>query len=296
MHIRLFTLFLALTVFNSFTSHAQAPVTLRLNVKPNDQFLVKQSLTQEIHQVAMGQDINITQQSSMSYGYDIASADEKEIVIKATFEAVQMDMTTPQGNLSVDSEQTTDTSNPLKPVADMVGKSFFVFLTPIGEVNKVEGFTAMFEAMNDEASKQMVEQFFNDESMAKSFEAIFKIYPVAQVKRGDSWENTVSATTGGMLTTKSENTYTLYEVANDEATIDVQSTIAIGPAGEGKMMGMDMTYDLNGMQTGKIIVDIKTGMANDFQLDQTISGAIKAQGMTIPMTIKTTSKFNTQKL
>ncbi|WP_157278665.1 DUF6263 family protein [Olivibacter sitiensis] len=275
---------------------AQSSVDLKLRIKPQDKFSVEQKLVQEIKQVAMGQEVNIIQNSKISYDYDVLAANAEEIVIRSTFRSIQLDMTTPQGNLSIDSEQDIDSVNPLKPVGEMVGKSFSIYLSPKGEVNKVEGFTSMFEQMDNEATKNMIEQMFNDELMAKSFEAIFKIYPSGSVKKGDSWNSTISATTGGMFITTSENTYTLYDLANDHATINVQSDVRIAPAGNGKMMGMDMEYDLKGIQTGKIVVDVNTGMASDFTIEQLISGAIKAQGMTIPVTIKTNNDVQAKKL
>lgn len=272
--------------------HAQAPIALFLKVKENDQFKVVQTLTQDINQEMMGQQISMSQSSEMKYLYDIVSTNADQVVIKATFQAVKMDMTMPQGNLSIDTQEPVAADNPLKPMADMVDKSFLVYLTPLGKVQKVEGINALFEGTENAS---MIAQFFNDEAMAKSFEALFKIYPERPVSKGDEWSNVVEMNMNNMLT-ESNNVYTFQDLTEGQAVIGVKSTVNVSTTGDDQALGMDVSYDMKGTQSGTIFLDLDTGMANDLQLQQHISGKITAQGMEVPMTIKTANKLLAEKL
>ena len=124
-------------------------------------------------------------------------------------------------------------------------------------------------------------------------DATLGIFPDKPVKVGESWtKNTTMNIQPFSMAIEAK--YTLKSVADGKANIDVASVIKVNPAGQADPRMKDVKIDLNGTQSGTMVVETESGQLLSSNIKQSISGKINAQGMGMPMNvtgiIKTTSK------
>jgi Family of unknown function (DUF6263) len=107
-----------------------------------------------------------------------------------------------------------------------------------------------------------------------------------EIKIGDSFvdSSTVSDKDGK---TKSSTTYVLKEVKDGKATFTLSGQIAVEKKME--MQGMEMSTTTNSKSSGDMLVDSATGLLISKSIVIETTGNVEVQGMTIPITGKTTS-------
>ena len=125
---------------------------------------------------------------------------------------------------------------------------------------------------------------FSDSSIRKMLGQVTEIYPEQPVKVGETWNKKVEVTSGPILMML-DNTYKLTGVSGGVADVTVDSKITTRPAGDAAAM-QGMSIDLKGSQKGEMKIDVATGLIQNSDLKQDISGDISANGMKIPMSIK----------
>jgi hypothetical protein len=171
----------------------------------------------------------------------------------------------------------------------MVGKSFFMYLSPEGEVTKVEGMQDVLNSIGGEAStQQLLKQQFSDSAFMNMMNVSLNIYPNKEIQPNESWQKDFKMPMAGMMEMDLQNQYTLTAINGKQADISVHSTIKLSPLNSESPLG-NMQINLTGTQDGKVQVDSSTGLINSSTINQQISGDISAQGMKIPM--KITSKI-----
>jgi len=210
--------------------------------------------------------------------------------ITTSYKRLHMNMKVMGMTIDIDSEKPFEgngesdiTNNPLglmnKMISGMVGKSFVVKVNESGEVLEVSGFNKIIDDMIDsmgmgdavkaQAMGSMKDQF-NDESLKDQFAQIFTIFPNKEIKVGDTWQKKYS--TGGKMASSYTTDYTVKEIDGDHVTLTTKTKI--GSDGSGK--------EIDGSQTGNIIVDSQTGLMVNAKFDQQFD--VKAQGETISVT------------
>jgi hypothetical protein len=110
--------------------------------------------------------------------------------------------------------------------------------------------------------------------------SMFKILPNKTIALGDAWVDTNS--------TKGISRKTMYRVntiTNDEIILDVteETTTAMVQ----QMMGQNANVNMTDKFKGRITIDKKTGLLKKRTGTSVSEGTVEAQGMTIPMTAKT---------
>jgi hypothetical protein len=110
--------------------------------------------------------------------------------------------------------------------------------------------------------------------------SMFKILPNKTIALGDAWVDTNS--------TKGITRKTMYRVntiTNDEIILDVteETTTAMVQ----QMMGQNANVNMTDKFKGRITIDKKTGLLKKRTGTSVSEGTVEAQGMTIPMTAKT---------
>lgn len=287
------TLFILLCCLSMVTAKAHTkteeetggkPVLLKMNLKKGTSYLFSTNIDQVINQEVMGSKMDIKQQTQVDYVYEVLENNAQGMKIKSTYQSMAIQMETPQGSMQFDSKSKENEETPLKAVGNMVGKSFFMYLSPQGEVTKVEGMQDILNTIGGEAStQQMLKQQFSDSAFMHMMNVSLNIYPNKAIQPNENWQKDFKMPMAGMMEMELNNLYTLTDVVGKQANISVQSNIALSPLASGTLGNMDI--NLKGTQKGAVQVDTSTGLINASKIHQQISGDISAQGMKIPMTI-----------
>ena len=281
-----FFLFIAfsLTSFAQVTEDAgsEQKVDLHLNLQAGDQYLYSVGMNQQIVQEVMGQSISIDQRMTTDYAYNVLSNDGKLIKIEVAYKRIQMNFDMPQNQIAYDSDLPgTGNSSALDGLID---KPFTVFMTPEGNVSKVEGYSEMISGLtlSDE-----IKGMLSDSSLVQSLD--MNIYAGRPVAMGESWNISKTMDISPVLMT-SDLTYTLEGSSEDLAWINVN--------GEISAVSKEADYDLelSGKQEGTMETDIRTGMVSSGQIGMDIDAKLIAQGFEIPMTMKMEVTISGRKL
>jgi len=281
-----FFLFIAfsLTSFAQVTEDAgsEQKVDLHLNLQAGDQYLYSVGMNQQIVQEVMGQSISIDQRMTTDYAYNVLSNDGKLIKIEVAYKRIQMNFDMPQNQIAYDSDL-PGTGN-LSALDGLIDKPFTVFMTPEGNVSKVEGYSEMISGLtlSDE-----IKGMLSDSSLVQSLD--MNIYAGRPVAMGESWNISKTMDISPVLMT-SDLTYTLEGSSEDLAWINVN--------GEISAVSKEADYDLelSGKQEGTMETDIRTGMVSSGQIGMDIDAKLIAQGFEIPMTMKMEVTISGRKL
>ena len=141
--------------------------------------------------------------TTISQAFKVAAesvAPDGVATLRFTYDAVQMEMTSPMGGLSYDSGAPDKASDPTGGMAKdvfarLLGESFTLVMTPRGEVQKIDGMGRIVEKAfgalpQDPAVAGMLNGLkaaFSDESLKSSFAQGFSQFPERSVKPGDTW-------------------------------------------------------------------------------------------------------------
>jgi len=264
---------------------AQQSALLKMNLSKGTKYIFTTSTVQSITQEIMGNKMNIDQQTTVNYLYDVLENNAQGLHIKTTYQSFAIHMQTPQGSHQFDSEASENEESPLKSLGNMVGKSFDMYVSPEGEITKVEGMKEILDAIGgDAATQQLLAQQFSDSAFMNMMNVAMNIYPNKEIKKGESWQKNASTPIAGIMEMNLQNNFILSELSNDQSTLTVQSAIALAPLSSGSALG-NIEINLKGTQSGTILLHTSSGLITSSKMHQEITGDIAAQGMKIPMSI-----------
>ena len=186
-----------------------------------------------------------------------------------------------------------------KVLGALIDHPFQVTVSPKGEVSDVKGADEFIDKVvsasgfdaNSEVGKllvQAIESEYGDVGLTNTLAVFFEHLPEDSktLKVGSTWSNTRTETV--LMPMQSTTTYTLNRFEGDNAVFDVSGTISA--TGQVELQeDMEVEADLNGTRTGTVIVDKKSGWIVSSTQEQSISGSMSAQGMTLPIKAKTKS-------
>jgi hypothetical protein len=191
-------------------------------------------------------------------------------------------------------------------LGELEGKGFSFRVGPNGEVLEIAGHNDLLDAVLEEVGLtdeeiqlglgQMMESLIGDDGLKAQLSDIIISYPDGRVAVGDSW--TVNVELPGMLALLVESTYTLRELDEGIATIDVVSTVQTdADAYPVSLTLYDMSYDLLGSSEGVIEVEVETGWATSATITSTMSGEVvivmAETELRVPMTVESVSTLET---
>jgi hypothetical protein len=231
---------------------------------------------------AMGQESKISVDAQ--YAMEIKDDDGKIKTVETVYKSIKMGMNVMGMQLDMNSDKPINDGNaeknPLimmnKIISGITNKPFLAKVDAEGNVLEVTGFDKIVNGMIDsmgldpqlkaQVEVSMKEQF-NEQTIKDNFAQLFTIFPNKEVKKGDSWEK--SHSTGGRLGAKFNTTYTVKDIDGDFITLTAKSNIS----------SADKDTNIEGVQTGNIIVDSKTGLMVNAEFNQDIK--TKAENVTV---------------
>jgi hypothetical protein len=212
-----------------------------------------------------------TMESAVESSYDMVVINEKDRIktLKTTYKKMVMSMNMGGMKMEFSSEKKGEGMMAMlsNMFAAMKGKSFTMDVNEQGEILKVEGFDKIGEAMarelqvpetQKEGMMETFKQQFSDEAVKEAFGQSFGIFPDKPVKIGDKWTKTSKSMGKSGMTLNT--TYTVKNIKDGKAYLDVYSKVNTGDP------------KAPGTQTGKMVVDTKTGLVTDANLNVKVEG------------------------
>ncbi len=283
-----------------FSSIATAQISLSYQTKAGDVYSTTLSMTQSITQSMMGTDQIAENEQVISVDFKTSGSSDGLFTSDLLYKRVIINQSSPMGTTGFDSQTSGDDIPPaLRGYASLVDKGYQISFDKTGSVHSVSGVKTMITSMVEELElpteaakdrlKANLATQFNDETMLSQIQNGFIIYPKGKIDSGDTWMEDQSVTSPYPLSIST--TYTLKGYDKDFAYITVSSTISTGANSNMSVEGAEIEFDLEGIQTGNIKVDRKSGFILESNLEQNTSGMMKViapQQMEIPMTLKST--------
>ena len=274
-----------ITIESCKSSQASASKLLKFNLEKGKGY--EYEMVWDLNQEVMNQGIKMD--VTAGYSMDIIEDDGKIKTLSAVYNDFKMNMQVMGIEINIDTNKPSPDvdmedakSNPSalmnKLLSSIKGKKFNMKVNEQGEVMEVTGFEQIAKDMVDslgmpEEYKEKMEATakdqFNGDDIKKQFSQMFYIFPNKDVKVGDSWKTNYA--TGGKMPGKYNNTYTVKEIEGDIVTLDAKTTIETE----------NETIKLDGNQTGKLLVDSKTGLVVNADFEQDIKASVGGQSMTI---------------
>lgn len=266
-------------MFVSLAAFAQKPYEYSLSA--GDKFEVSVDMVQNIEQNVMGQSAETQQDVNSVDLFEVLSVSNGIYTIKSTAISRKVSISAPMMSMEMNSDGEAQTDLPFKVMA---GKTFQFTMNKKGEVLQVMGLDKVRAAMKDElagtpfaAQVDQLTATYQDEFIKGTLDSQFNIYPKT---KQDTWDKSVS------LVMNNAPVETVVNFAYTGAN-QITGTGDVTMKGEQEQMGMTVSSDLSGKQSSVFDIDAKTGLPAKVTVSQDVSGNMSAQGMDIPMKLKT---------
>lgn len=293
----LFSLIIILFVISCKENKADLKLNLEKGIKYYYSFVNNQDITQEM----MGDTVKFVQSITWGYQLEVTEVKEGVMTIKTTYDHIKMSNDNQVYNLSYDSKEPLDSTNIFAFVmSNFIDKSFTMDVSSDGTVSNIVGFDDIFTSILAELGEdgeiiiQNLRSQFSEETVSENLELGFKIFPKEVVKIGDTWN--IMNIVNGPFSMDIDNTYTLKSIKSGVATVELTSTIKQDDeiTGIADLPGAEISID--GSQKGELQIEIKTGLVIKSTINQEINQLIKAQGMEIPVYVKSDLEITSKKL
>jgi len=262
-------------------------VQYRLRLKKGRKYYCKSVVEMEIAQILQG---NVQQtKQTMGFGYDFDVEDVNtngDMLVKWTYKLVQFKQESPAGVMEYDSSSKDSHPNAqARPVAALLGESFWVKLTPRGRVRQIKGLEPMYANIAKKLpqgpiNQQMLnslKQQFAQETLKEMIEVGTAIYPNRAVGVGDSWGNKSAVSQGFPMVV--QNKWVLKHREGGKATIEVSGAIKPNPKAKPMELGSTkIVYEISGKQNGQIELEESTGRIINSSIKQVLAGEMKMAG------------------
>jgi hypothetical protein len=261
-----------------------------------------------VTQDVLGQKSNLLMRSEGTTAFRVKSFDKAGYLLDVCFEKMLFSVQTPQGLMEFSSDKKESNDIISMILSAMVNKSFVVELAANGKVLSVEGIQNIFSAIVKQYPNLSVEQgdrirsqimkSFGENVVKGNLNQVTAILPGKTVTKGEKWM--IKSKLELAMNTNSKTTLELSEVADNYIVVKGSSDLVTADKkSEDDIFGIPMLYNL----TGKIVFEVKIDRASGwpinatFDQDITGTGTIPPNdnlpdGMTIPMTIKTTNNIS----
>lgn len=296
----------ALVAFAFAPIEKEKEIKLQYTFKAGDAFEWTQKTSQKVSQNIMGMAQEIETEMGGTLKLNVKQVTTTGAVVEMEYAKLSSKTTSPMGNMTMDSESTTDDVYS-KVFKSMMGKKFLVSIATNGNIEKVEGYESIYSDFDklgmDERTlatmKQTVEQSFGSTAMQRSLESALLNYPDAKVKAGATWTKTSGLAMNFPL--QLETTYKYNGTVGDAANITAEGTITTTDKEKETTLpgGFKAKFNMSGVQITTATASLKTGWANETKVSSKISGNMILlaggqipQDMDVPMEIMTESVYS----
>lgn|GEM_PF-3256682 len=256
-------------------------VGLTLHLEEGEKFQYQTVIDQDILTAVMGMEQMLDQKITMVYEYEVNKVHgngDMDLDITYTRVAISQsgDMLNKSFDSDVDDIENVDES--LIGYAGLVGKSFQMRMTPLGEVAEIKGVDEIYEDIFEQVKSGQKEQMlasiksqYGDEALQEQMGVATGFYTKKPMKVGKSWKakHTVNRGIGMIINT----VYTLDKVEDNVAYISFESEVEPNENAPGlDLQQFTLKYELTGAQNGMIKVNLKNGWAKYNKTTQDLGG------------------------
>lgn len=275
---------LALTLTLGLAAQTYTPaVKLEAGKQYTVTTITKSNMTQE----AMGQTMEIPIDATNKATLTIKAASNKGYESTYITDRVQFAANMMGQDMNYDSDKKDDKDGPMgKTMNKLVGKETSFVVNGAGNIIK-ETIVKQTQEKSDEEGLDMMTGMMGIGMSEASTCPVFNLFVNnTELKIGDSFvdSSTVNDKDGS---TKTSTTYILKEIKDGKSIFTLNGQVAISKKME--MQGMEMTTTTASKSTGDMIVDVATGLLVSKSIITETTGNVDVQGMSIPITGKTTS-------
>lgn len=290
----------ALVIVAAFisTSCNNEPIELRLNLEEGKTYTYTMTTSQQTEQSLMGDTMKMEQTMVFGYSMEVINVDESlNQTIHVMYDRIKMEQSSDNLSVVFDSHnpEAADTGMAAmlaKPFRALLGNGFTMVMAPDGSVSSVTGIESMVNAITArmgegadleeeilEDLRMQISEQFNEETLKANMEQGFRFYPDKPIKKGESWNVVQPMKTG--LPMIIDTKYTLSKISGNKAIVKVNATIKADTE-DPHIMGQ---LKLDGTQTGKLEIDIPTGLTSLGKMKQNINLVMSGMGMDMPAKI-----------
>jgi hypothetical protein len=284
---------------------------LTFSPEPGAKYEFQTDVVQNIKQTANGREMSREEKVVTTYLMSIKNKNAKETEVLLTYQDISYLMTSPMAVWGYDSkkpfENPTNRDGSNEKIAGLdkmherifgsaIGKTITVAIAPDGSVNSVSGIETIAESitqavandgeMGASLSSTMIRQFFTANAIKEIIEQSWKIYPVGNVKVGDSWnmENKWGEVSNMITSTKSQ--CALKHLGGGIAVVGVESAVEVNMTG-GR---------LTGNQSGNLQISLKKGMPDWSLWTRNIKGDVVSMGTNMVMEVMHKTRMATNEI
>ena len=294
-------------LYGSMREESQKKVLLRVNLEKGTSYTINMITDQDILQSPMGQNSDMHQKMGYTYRMTVKDIENGIYYIETIYDRIIYSQQSAFASVEYDSADPPEEIPPSAAgYAAMVGLGFHMKMDNMGKIHSLEGIDEFYEQTiqntlriigdtSIETENQMRSALYgiiNVDGLKSSLQNLALIYPEEAVKKGFKWKQDSEFNTGLKLLMKT--TYEVVEIQQDKVIIMLNRTIQSDKDFEMKANGFRMKYDLTGEQSGKMVVDIKTGMTDHTDQTQNLKGKIIMNGTGIPDDTSWPVEFDTK--
>jgi hypothetical protein len=276
--------FLAFFLFLSNTTLAQA-ASGKLQFEQGKILNIQMEIKSSVAQQAGGQAIDFTVDGSAIHSYKVTNTTIDNTSLHHEAKKIAFHFEGMGQKRSFDSDNEKDRAGQFgEPIKNILSKKFDVVIDPNGKVLAVKPEKADTVVADDRLAivlnmlKDITDVVYPPKKGEASF---FKVLPVAETAKGESWTDSLQNETG-----KFKTIYTLSAILDSTLVISFNGNAAT--VYKAMMMGRETITTMNSTSTGKIILDKMTGIVKEKIITTESNGNTEAMGGTMPVTSKTT--------
>ncbi len=278
---------------SSFTSPGKVLLRLNPQAGQNITWSIESKLTMNMVAPGMPEPMNMGMGNAFSMQVNVLdiNSQSKTYTLGNSLDSMSMSMSgVPGMDMSFNSNRTASgdanyeaMAETLRPLLDARIASI---ISEMGEIQEIKGIKELNEKIGASggASGMSSNPFEN-------LQTYFPIYPDKKIAVGSTWDaETTMSNNGSPVNVK--YTYTLREISNGMATLDVVSAISM-PESKFDQGGMEMTISMAGTQQGEMTINTKDGITRSASLKQNITMDMSTMGMSMPATLTGTVSLTT---
>lgn len=301
---------LGIALFYCFSIGAQQSVPLKLNLEKNKVYRLKKVSQQNIVQSMNGMEQTTSVNNNSVVSFKMIEQTQDFLVTEVRFDTIVTKTSAMGQNFTYNSANPGNIkSDKINEVMDCLMNRYcstplFVKITPTGkvleiinlklfsgnvlkDVDSIKGQTAMMV-------KNQSQNLTDVKTLSTSIESFTNYLPGKGINVGESWENVVNNSSGGMSLAVTSK-FKLNDIKGSNAFITGESKIA--PAGSAPMEvnGMKIFYDLAGTSKANIEMDTKTGFTTKSSEKNHMEGTMKIEmpGNTMSIPVKVDGETST---
>lgn len=289
-----------LFILLSFSTVAQTPVNLKLNLEKGKTYTVKSTSKQTMQQSVSGQQFAMDVYSDRVLSYNVLGQKEDVMTIEFKFDTVASKISSPM--MTRETNSTRPGNEPAEKILNKMG--LYPLVANISTSGKFIGFVnygtykdsvlfvidSLPAGKRDDARKQ-ADMLLKESALKSMIEPFFAYLPETSVNIGDTWETSYIATSSDIATIVL-NSFTLKGVENKLATISGTSEIESMPSTNPEAQ---VSQALKGTSTFEGIQNVSTGLllksTEKAHLEGTMT--VKSGGNDIEVQMKVDSQSET---